>query len=88
MNVSRLEHRQKRAIYRASYRGTKEMDWLLGRFTEARVSDYDEDRLTILEAFLLLPDPQLENWIMGRDNFIDEQYQPLVEEIRRFHDLL
>ena len=29
------ETRRRRAAYRACHRGTKEMDWILGRFAEA-----------------------------------------------------
>ena len=31
--------RRRRAAFRASHRGTKEMDWLMGRFADARVAD-------------------------------------------------
>ena len=30
--------RRRRAVFRASHRGTKEMDWLIGRFAESRVA--------------------------------------------------
>ena len=29
-----VETRRRRAAYRASHRGTKEMDWMLGRYAE------------------------------------------------------
>ena len=36
-----LETIRKRALYRATHRGTMEMDWLLGRFAEAHLKDID-----------------------------------------------
>lgn len=82
-----LEQRRKRMVYRANYRGTKEMDWLLGKFIEARVHDFDGEELDLIDAFLLLPDPRLENWIMGRDTEIEPEFEALVARIRRFHKM-
>ena len=40
--------RRRRAVYRACHRGTKEMDWILGRFAERSVGDMSPDRLALL----------------------------------------
>ena len=85
--IENLSDRHKRTIYRAVHRGTKEMDWLLGKYVEAHIENMDETNLDLLDAFLQLPDPMLENWIMGRDFEIESQYQSLVSQIRDFHDL-
>ncbi|MEL6227959.1 MAG: succinate dehydrogenase assembly factor 2, partial [Pseudomonadota bacterium] len=37
-----LEVRRRRAAYRSNYRGTKEMDWLLGKFADAHVPQMAE----------------------------------------------
>jgi antitoxin CptB len=60
-----LEIRRKRALYRASHRGTKELDLILGRYASARVPGMDEARLTAFEQFLALPDPDIDLWIRG-----------------------
>jgi len=60
-----LEIRRKRAVYRASHRGTKELDLILGRYATLRVPDMDEARLTEFEQFLALPDPDIDQWIRG-----------------------
>ncbi len=85
--MSSLTDRQKRAIYRAVHRGTKEMDWLLGKYVEAHVASMDEACLDNLEGFLQLPDPLLELWLMGRDEEIPNDYIHLVEDIRSYHKL-
>jgi len=84
---SSLTDRHKRAIYRAVHRGTKEMDWLLGRYVEAHVGGMDEGRLDRLDEFLQLPDPLLELWLMGRDEEIQKEFVGLVEDIRIYHKL-
>jgi antitoxin CptB len=60
-----LEIRRKRALYRASHRGTKELDLILGRYASACVPGMDEARLTAFEQFLACPDPNIDLWIRG-----------------------
>jgi antitoxin CptB len=62
-----LEIRRKRALYRASHRGTKELDLILGRYAEAHVPGMDEATLKEFEQFLALPDPDIDLWIRGSD---------------------
>ena len=85
--MSNLTDRQKRAVYRATYRGTKEMDWLLGKFVEQTIATMNESELETLEALLLLPDPQLENWFVGKDTAITQKFVDLIGAIRSFHKL-
>ncbi len=74
-------------VYRASYRGTKEMDWLLGKYVEAMVQSMNEAEIQVMEAFLMRPDPELENWLMGRDTMIDPEFLSLVKAIQVFHKI-
>ena len=37
-----LEIRRRRAAYRAHHRGTKEMDWLVGRYADAHLAEVRE----------------------------------------------
>jgi len=50
--TNKLEIIKKRLIYRASYRGTKEMDILLSSFVNKYINDFDEEKLRELENFL------------------------------------
>ena len=58
------ETRRRRAAYRASHRGTKEMDWVLGRFAEQALADMAGARLAAFEELLELPDPVLHEMVM------------------------
>ena len=49
---NKLEILKKRLIYRASYRGTKEMDILLSAFVNKYIDSFDENLLSELENFL------------------------------------
>ena len=47
-----LEIFKKKLIYRAGYRGTKEMDILLSSFVNKYINNFDENLLIELEKFL------------------------------------
>ena len=53
---NKLEILKKRLIYRASYRGTKEMDILLSNFVNKYIDEFDQALLLDLEKFLNLED--------------------------------
>ena len=49
-------------IYRAGYRGTKEMDLLLSSFVNKHINTFNEELLTELEKFLNLEDEIILNF--------------------------
>ena len=49
---NKLEIFKKKLIYRAGYRGTKEMDILLSSFVNKYINNFDENLLIELEKFL------------------------------------
>ncbi len=53
---NKLEILKKRLIYRAGYRGTKEMDILLSTFVNNHINTFDADLLKELEEFLNFED--------------------------------
>tara|TARA_Y100001958_G_C20829102_1_gene280673 strand:- start:13 stop:270 length:258 start_codon:yes stop_codon:yes gene_type:complete len=57
-----LDILKKRLLYRASYRGTKEMDILLGNFVEKNVNLFNKKQLTALEEFLEFEDETILNF--------------------------
>ncbi len=48
----KLENYKKKLLYRASYRGTKEMDILLSNFVKKYINELNQDDLKELENFL------------------------------------
>ena len=59
---NKLEIFKKRLIYRASYRGTKEMDILLSSFVNKYINSFDENLLVELEKFLNFEDEIILNY--------------------------
>ena len=67
----KLEILKKRILYRASYRGTKEMDILLTTFVKKYINHFTEYQLTELEKFLEYEDEIILNFYnldMKKDN--------------------
>ena len=50
---------KKKLIYRSQYRGTKEMDKLVGSFVETNINRFDNNDLMDLEKFLDIDDDTL-----------------------------
>ena len=50
---------KKRIIYRAAYRGTKEMDVLISSFVNSIINNLNDDELLDLEKFVNLSDEDL-----------------------------
>ena len=50
---------KKRIIYRASYRGTKEMDMLISSFVKSIINNLNDEELLELEKFVKLSDEDL-----------------------------
>lgn len=86
-NQAELDERRKRALYRACHRGTKEMDWLLGRYAKAKLETMDGDELEVFEKLLSLPDPDIEHWITHAPQASPEDVGAIVGRLRVFHNL-
>lgn len=82
-----LELRRRRAAYRAAHRGTKEMDFMIGRYAEAKLPAFDNAELTHFEQFIALPDPELQNWLLKPETIEGLAFAALIADIRAFHGL-
>ena len=62
-----IDQLKKKIIYRSNYRGTKEMDKLLGEFTKKYIESLSVKDLKHLEEFLDIDDTNLYNFYNGLD---------------------
>ena len=65
--ILNIEQLKKKIIYRSNYRGTKEMDKLLGSFTKKYIDILNFKNLTDLEKLLDIDDTNLYNYYNGLD---------------------
>ena len=66
-----IEQIKKMIIYRSNYRGTKEMDKLLGSFVKNYIDKFTLEELKELEKFLDLDDELLYDFYKGKSKNID-----------------
>ncbi len=65
-----IELLKKKIIYRSNYRGTKEMDKLLGAFTNIYIDKLDKHDLLDLQKLLNFDDEDIYNYYKGIDTNI------------------
>ena len=68
---NKLEIFKKKLIYRAGYRGTKEMDILLSSFVNKNINTFDEKLLNELDKFLNFEDEIILNFY--HNNFVEKE---------------
>ena len=59
--------RRKRLLFRSWHRGTREADLILGSFANEHLAGFDEAQLDRYEALLDRPDPEIFDWLAGRE---------------------
>ena len=65
---------KKKIIYRSNYRGTKEMDKLLGAFTKKYINELSNQDLLDLEKLLNIDDDNLYNFYKNlKTDFVFEE---------------
>ena len=79
LNIDLLK---KKIIYRSNYRGTKEMDKLMGSFTKKYIEQLSYKDLTDLEKLLDIDDTNLYNYYNGlncdlkfKENYINSLFK-------------
>ena len=61
-----LETYKKKIIFKASHRGSKEMDILLGNFINKYIELFNENELSLFNAILECDDDDIYQWIIGK----------------------
>ncbi len=77
-----LDARRRRLLFRATHRGTRENDLLVGGFVSARIDGFTLPEIEALEEILELPDPAVSDWLTGRTPLPDDPDRPLLRAMR------
>tara|TARA_B100000963_G_scaffold54236_1_gene42396 strand:- start:2151 stop:2408 length:258 start_codon:yes stop_codon:yes gene_type:complete len=80
------EDLKNKIIYRASYRGTKEMDILMTAFVKSIIDELDEDSLKILDLFVNMDDETLIAFKKKESliNLKDKNFLDIVNRFQKF----
>jgi len=87
--ILNIEQLKKKIIYRSNYRGTKEMDKLLGAFTKRYIEELNNEDLIDLERLLDIDDTNLYNFFNGLKTdfiFIDNKINLMFKNFK-YNDL-
>jgi antitoxin CptB len=79
-----LENVRKRLAWRASRRGIKEMDIVVGGFADARLPTMSPQELITFEVLLEIPDQQLLSWVTGQEDVPQELCSPMLLDMLAF----
>ncbi len=80
----KIEKLKKKIIYRSNYRGTKEMDKLLGAFTNKYIHDLNLKDLLSLEKLLDIDDNNLYNFYNGLKTNIEFEKNDINSLFKNF----
>ena len=79
------EDLKNKIIYRASYRGTKEMDILMTNFVKSLIDELDENYMQTLDTFVNMDDEKLIS-IKKKESSNSYSDQKMLEIINRFQN--
>lgn len=83
-----METLRKKILYKATHRGTKEADRLIGDFAVSEVSNLDEKLLNEFDLLLDVPDVDLVNWVLEREPVTKEYNNNILRQIKIFKESL
>ena len=81
MNTQDITVVKSKLKYRASYRGTKEMDIIFKKYVIDEIDMMDEDELMTLAELLEIPDQILMPILMGQHDVPDYINNSLLQEL-------
>ena len=81
------EDLKNKIIYRASYRGTKEMDILMTAFVKSFIDELNEDTLKILDTFVNMDDETLISLKKkeSKNEYKDERMLHIIDKFQKFN---
>lgn len=79
-----LDTQRRKLAWRASRRGIKEMDLLVGGFASVELPRMNAAQLKAFERLLDIPDQQLLAWATHQEIVPDEQDSPMLRALLAF----
>lgn len=80
-----LDPRRRRILFRAWHRGTREMDLLMGRFTDASIADMSDADLDVFELLIEAPDRDLFAWLTDAEETPVNYDTSVFQSLKAFH---
>ena len=72
----------KKLFFKATHRGTKEMDIILGTFANKQLESMTKNDLALFDELLDISDPELYKWFTSdNEEIIPEKFRYLIDKI-------
>ena len=84
MSQTDLEISRKRLLWRATHRGIKEMDILVGGYAQRHLSVMNEAELYQFTELLEIPDQDLLSWATNQSSVPPDQQSTMLDAMLRF----
>ena len=75
---------KKKILYRSNYRGTKEMDNLVGSFVKSILEELDLKNLELLNEFIEIDDDNLLKFYRNLDTEIEFKKNVITQKFKNF----
>lgn len=79
-----MEERRRKLKFRASRRGFREMDLIMGQFAEQNIGDLSETELGEFERLLATPDWEVYAWLVGQKPVPPNYAGPVMDRLMSF----
>jgi antitoxin CptB len=76
--------RRKKLLWRASHRGIKEMDIIVGGFASTHLPQMNADQLEEFENLLDIPDQELLAWLTGQEQVPAARRSEMLDDMLKF----
>jgi antitoxin CptB len=79
-----LDVERRRLLWRATHRGIKEMDLLVGGYATAHLAAMDDKALAQFAGILEIPDQLLLSWATHQEAIPDHQRSQMLDDVLAF----
>ena len=83
-----LDTERRRLLWRATHRGIKEMDLIVGGYAEAHLAMMDASALAMFSDILEIPDQLLLSWVTNQEMVPESQKSKMLDDVLAFHPRL
>jgi antitoxin CptB len=80
-----LDPRRRKVLFRAWHRGMREMDLLMGQFSDAEIGTMPDADLDDFELLIEVPDRDIFAWLTGEAETPSNYDTPVFRRLKAFH---
>ena len=84
----KLDVERRRLLWRASHRGIKEMDLIVGGYAAAYLPTMESSDLKVFAEILEIPDQLLLSWATNQEAIPDAQKSKMLDDVLAFRPSL